>query len=106
MPDSIFDQAVEKLLARPGQLTASPADWRDKWIYFLLVDRFNNPAAPPPFEEPCGVYQGGTFAGIKAQLKYIKNLGVGAIWLSPVQNEPAMVQGLLGRIRSVRPSQH
>ncbi len=25
----------------------SPADWRDHWIYFLLVDRFNNPAGPP-----------------------------------------------------------
>ena len=27
----------------------SPADWRDQWIYFILVDRFNNPAAPPRF---------------------------------------------------------
>src|SRR5262245_47532893 len=25
----------------------SPEDWRDRWIYFLLVDRFNNPDAPP-----------------------------------------------------------
>lgn len=88
MPDSVFDQAVEKLLAGAGTYTPSPADWRDQWIYFLLVDRFNNPAAPPPVPEPCGVYQGGTFAGIKAQLKYLKNLGAGAIWLSPVQKNP------------------
>jgi hypothetical protein len=27
----------------------SPADWRDQWIYFLLVDRFNNPQAAPRF---------------------------------------------------------
>ena len=31
----------------------SPEDWRDEWIYFLLVDRFNNPlAAPQPNEFP------------------------------------------------------
>jgi hypothetical protein len=25
----------------------SPEDWRDQWIYFLMVDRFNNPQVPP-----------------------------------------------------------
>ena len=25
----------------------SPVDWRDCWIYFLLLDRFNNAVAPP-----------------------------------------------------------
>ena len=25
----------------------SPEDWRDQWIYFLMVDRFNNPTKPP-----------------------------------------------------------
>ena len=24
-----------------------PGDWRDGWIYFLLLDRFNNPVPPP-----------------------------------------------------------
>ena len=24
----------------------SPGDWRDQWIYFLMIDRFNNPVAP------------------------------------------------------------
>ena len=65
----------------------SPQDWRDQWIYFLLVDRFNNPAAPPkflPFDGQHGVFQGGTFNGVREQLDYLKQLGVGAIWLSPV----------------------
>lgn len=65
----------------------SPADWRDQWIYFLLVDRFNNPAAPPrfsPFDGAHGVFQGGTFNGVREQLAYLQQLGVGAIWLSPV----------------------
>ena len=66
----------------------SPADWRDQWIYFLMVDRFNNPAAPPrfaPFDGMHGVFQGGTLNGVRAQLDYLQRLGVGALWLSPVQ---------------------
>ena len=66
----------------------SPADWRDHWIYFLLVDRFDNPSAPPRAAEPCDTYQGGSFAGIKRRLPYLKDLGVGAIWLSPVLMNP------------------
>ena len=26
---------------------ASPPDWRDQWIYFLMIDRFNNPGGAP-----------------------------------------------------------
>ncbi len=72
----------------PLNAFASPQDWRDQWIYFLMVDRFNNSAAPPrhqPFDD--GNYfdfQGGNLAGIQDQLPYIKGLGAGAIWLSPV----------------------
>jgi glycosidase len=65
----------------------SPEDWRDKWIYFLLIDRFNNPQAPPrhlPWDGEHGEYQGGTFNGVRAQLDYLQELGVGALWLSPV----------------------
>src|SRR5579863_775764 len=72
---------------------ASPSDWRDTWIYFPMIDRFNNPAAPPasttlnppvPFDVPFGAFQGGTFEGLRQQLGYIRDLGAGAIWLSPV----------------------
>jgi len=38
-------------------LFPSPADWRDHWIYFLLVDRFDNPSAPPRAADPCDTYQ-------------------------------------------------
>jgi glycosidase len=69
----------------------SPEDWRDQWIYFLMVDRFNNPTAQPkslaqsiPFDGVFGGFQGGTLDGVRAQLDYIKALGAGAIWLSPV----------------------
>ncbi len=64
----------------------SPADWRDSWIYFIMVDRFNNPAAPPRFswDGAHGAFQGGTLNGIRAQLDYLQGLGAGALWLSPV----------------------
>jgi glycosidase len=63
----------------------------------LIVDRFNNTAAPPrhpPFDDPdCFQYQGGKFSGIRAQLPYIKGLGAGAIWLSPVLKNAMFDQG-------------
>lgn len=64
----------------------SPYDWRDTWIYFLLLDRFNNPVQPPngTWNQRFDFRQGGTFAGVRAQLGYLQQLGVGAIWLSPV----------------------
>ena len=65
----------------------SPADWRDQWIYFLMVDRFNNSSAAPrnlPFNAEFNDFQGGNLAGIQDRLPYLKQLGAGAIWLSPV----------------------
>ncbi|HEX9107696.1 MAG TPA: alpha-amylase family glycosyl hydrolase, partial [Longimicrobiales bacterium] len=64
----------------------SPTDWRDHWIYFVMVDRFNNPAAPPrlPWDRSADARQGGTLEGVRQQLAYIKQLGAGAIWLTPV----------------------
>ena len=87
---SLSEIAAKRVLdeARSTGLTPSPADWRDVWIYFVMVDRFNNASAPPrhqPWDDPnFDGYQGGTFAGVQACLPYIKDLGAGAIWLSPV----------------------
>ncbi len=72
----------------PLKAFASPADWRDQWIYFLMVDRFNNSMAPPrhtPFDDRnYADFQGGNLASIQDRLSYIKQLGAGAIWLSPI----------------------
>lgn len=101
MPSSLYSpqfQAVLDAATAPAQPAfPSPADWRDQWIYFLMVDRFNNAAAPPrhlPFDDPdCYQYQGGKFSGVRAQLLYIKGLGAGAIWLSPVLKNAMFDQG-------------
>jgi len=103
MPDSLYSPDFLKTFTEVrdtgGPTTAfpSPADWRDQGIYFLMVDRFNNSAAPPrhqPFDDPAFYgFQGGNFAGIQAQLPYIKGLGAGAIWLSPVLKNVAFEDG-------------
>ena len=99
MPDSLYSPEVQSILSQVKDTGGtpiafpSPIDWRDEWIYFLMVDRFNNSAAAPrhpPFDSPDFFgFQGGNFAGIEDQLPYIKGLGAGAIWLSPVlENVP------------------
>jgi glycosidase len=103
MLDSLFSAEFETVFSqvrdRGGTPTAfaSPMDWRDQWIYFLMVDRFNNATAPPrhqPFDDPGFFgFQGGNFAGIQDQLAYIKGLGAGAIWLSPVLKNVPFEQG-------------
>lgn len=75
----------------------SPQDWRDVWIYFLLLDRFNRAdgklPASTPYDQPFGEFQGGTFNGVRERLEYIKDLGAGAIWLSPVLKNRQSDQG-------------
>ena len=94
MPRSIQSSEVHRLLndAQIGRkmYTPSPGDWRDHWIYFLITDRFNDPVAQPreQWDAPVGTFQGGTFNGIRDQLDYLKDLGVGALWISPVLKNP------------------
>jgi glycosidase len=88
---------AEAAAGQPGGPFPSPADWRDQVIYFLMVDRFNNPSAQPvhqPFDDPNFFkFQGGKFSGVKQRLSYIKSLGAGAIWLSPVLKNLPFDQG-------------
>src|SRR5712691_7097951 len=89
---SVFDQArlpQTKRVAVGDQVREiptpfpSPEDWRDQWIYFLLLDRFNNPQTVPrpasvPFDSMLGEFRGGSFNGVRAQLDYLQQLGIGA----------------------------
>jgi glycosidase len=67
-------------------------EWREEFIYFLLVDRFddgNARATATGTGRSTGVmtpsdFWGGTLRGITSQLDYIAGLGCTAIWLSPV----------------------
>jgi glycosidase len=105
--------------------TPSPAAWEDQVLYFLLLDRFsdgkekdgyrNNEDRPvrtgdtPVYrpEAPGRVdydawfragdgWQGGTLAGLKSKLGYLRRLGVTALWVSPVFRQVAFAPSYHG----------
>lgn len=68
-------------------------DWSAANVYFLLTDRFNNGDTSNDTiikrDKPTGIlrgFEGGDFAGIiqKIEEGYFTDLGVNAIWLTPV----------------------
>ncbi len=105
-PDSIVRDVS---LPRRQDYYPSPVDWRDEVLYFLLVDRFSDgqegkrqlldrkdlwTARPQIRKEPwswelwaesgASRWQGGTLRGVRSKLGYLKDLGINALWLSPV----------------------
>ncbi len=62
-------------------------DWRDQVIYQIVVDRFDN--GDPnndinvALSKP-GSYHGGDWQGVIDRLDYLEELGVTALWISPV----------------------
>lgn len=69
-------------------------EFRQETIYFAVVDRFYdgdaensegpNPELYDPSGEDWGKYWGGDLQGIINKLDYLKNMGVTAIWLTPL----------------------
>ena len=95
--------SLEQINFEPvGKGSPSPPDWRDQVFYFLLPDRFSSgqesadrlfdPKDPERFKtadkgkwmEGGKGFQGGTLRGIQSKLRYLRNLGVTALWLGPV----------------------
>ena len=92
--NSILDIDLSPL---PGKnyWTGANREWREEFIYFLLVDRFHDDHSRSPDEHHdrqkgfgnAGQLQdfcGGTINGITMHLDYIHDLGCTALWLSPV----------------------
>ena len=89
--------------AATGAVTASPGPLAEgDVIYQVLVDRFSNGSTANDNTgngeynpNDLGFYHGGDWAGLTNKLSYIKNLGVTAIWLSPVsEQQPLSRDGL------------
>jgi len=77
-------------------------EWREEFIYFLMVDRFhddNNRAPAKQAGRSKGIstpdsFYGGKIKGITRNLDYIAGLGCTAIWVSPVfENNPGAYHG-------------
>lgn len=72
-------------------------DWRRRPIYMVMTDRFfdgdtqNDRLGDPDCFDPNGVraFHGGDFAGLAspARLDYLDDLGVGAVWITPVYEQ-------------------
>ena len=62
-------------------------DWRDEVIYQILVDRFENGDEGNDYRLDLNAparYHGGDWQGIIDRLGYLEELGVTALWISPV----------------------
>jgi glycosidase len=89
-PSSVFGLDF----APRGPVFPSPVDWRDQFIYQLLIDRFDDGKDHPPYDpkttprggrnrERANQFQGGTLRGVTRRLDYVKGLGCTAVWISP-----------------------
>jgi len=72
----------------------SPEDWRDQAMYFLMTDRFNNPDKNPVtrWDQQALHRQGGTLKGVTEKLPYLRDLGIGALWITPPVRNSASSQ--------------
>lgn len=76
----------------PLTLSTQVTDWRSRVMYFALTDRFNdgNPAnnqfiTSGDSDHILGdgkTYQGGDYAGLRAKLDYLQELGITALWIT------------------------
>lgn len=86
-------------IVNPDQLTRD--DWESQILYFMMVDRFRNanPDNDEPVDDPSiqprANDHGGDLEGVLEALEegYFQNLGVTAIWVSPLTRNPNVAYG-------------
>ncbi|MCB9760525.1 MAG: hypothetical protein H6739_11855 [Alphaproteobacteria bacterium] len=69
----------------------APFDWGGALVYQVVLDRYASDAGPIPYDpDRIGLRNGGTLRGVTAALRdgAFETLGVNALWLSPVQDNP------------------
>ncbi|MDP8223818.1 MAG: alpha-amylase family glycosyl hydrolase [Candidatus Lernaella stagnicola] len=74
-------------------------DWRDEVIYQLMVDRFDDGDKTNNYNVNAhapAAYHGGDWQGVIDKLNYLDELGVTAIWISPVVNNVEQDAGVAG----------
>lgn len=77
---------VQELRTRPHQANAG-VDWRDQVIYQIMIDRWDNGDRSNDFNIEPNIparYHGGDWRGVINRLDYLEELGVTALWISPV----------------------
>lgn len=92
--DVIVGEAPQETEIDLDFLYTRDIEFRQETIYFIVVDRFYdgdpensegpNPELYDPEGKDWGKYWGGDLQGIIDKLDYLKNLGVTALWLTPL----------------------
>jgi glycosidase len=89
----------------PLWVEAAPFEWADALVYQIVLDRFADTGgalAPEGFApDAIGGRFGGDLAGVTAALEagYFEELGVSALWLSPLYENPeGLWEGLDGQL--------
>lgn len=102
MPDPTSLSQIDLTPVAGKQYATMDREWREEFIYFLMVDRFHDDQPRAPILQPgrsAGIptpdgFYGGKIKGITSNLGYIAGLGCTAIWLSPVfENNPGAYHG-------------
>jgi len=87
----LFSAVILSGCSSSGPAESPAHNWRDNIFYMIVTDRFND--GDPRNNNIRAVYapakkngiHGGDLKGIEQKLPYLKELGVNAIWLTPVQ---------------------
>ncbi|MEG4068765.1 alpha-amylase family glycosyl hydrolase [Microcoleus sp. Pol11C2] len=97
-PEEKIDSLVEEVKSESELdlefLYTRDIEFRQETIYFIVVDRFydgdpaNNEGPNPELYDPegkdWGKYWGGDLQGVIDKLDYLKDMGVTAVWLTPL----------------------
>ncbi|MEG4293148.1 alpha-amylase family glycosyl hydrolase [Microcoleus sp. C2C3] len=97
-PEEKIDSLVEEVKPESELdlefLYTRDIEFRQETIYFLVVDRFYdgdpensegpNPELYDPEGKDWGKYWGGDLQGVIDKLDYLKDMGVSAVWLTPL----------------------
>lgn len=92
--DLLIPLEYGKVITNPDQLTRT--DFQRTIMYFMMVDRFvngdksNDQPVKDKRVDPRANYMGGDLAGVQKVMDngYFKSLGVNALWISPVFQNP------------------
>jgi glycosidase len=86
--ESVPVEAAEVLFPSPRRVAVEPHErWADAVLYFVILDRFadgdrsNNRSVDRGAK---GAFHGGDLAGLTARLDELADLGVTALWITPV----------------------
>ncbi|BDU51304.1 alpha-amylase family glycosyl hydrolase [Haliovirga abyssi] len=88
----IFNETTKEITAT--EIVPPVVDMRGRTIYFLMTDRFsdgdpsnnngNNPAQYSADKSNWRKYFGGDIQGLINKLDYLKNMGITAVWVTPL----------------------